>query len=129
MIQGIIDNETKDTAGLDTNEDNDDIISKMANMSICATEINNEDDEVSDSESEAKDDVLVSSNPVFREDVPSSKILTVMEEIKKLRRLHEEDRSKHFQKAVVVSQWTSMLNVVKVHLKNMGLNIAEINGM
>ena len=129
MIQGIIDNETKDTAGLDTNEDNDDIISKMANMSICATEINNEDDEVSDSESEAKDDVLVSSNPVFREDVPSSKILTVMEEIKKLRRLHEEDRSKHFQKAVVVSQWTSMLNVVKVHLKNMDLKIAEINGM
>ena len=129
MIQGIIDNETKETAGLDTNEDNDDLISKMTNMSICATETNEEGDKVSDNESETKDDVLVSSNPVFREDVPSTKILTVMEEIKKLRRLHEEDKSKAIQKAVVVSQWTSMLNVVKVHLKKMDVKIAEINGM
>ena len=33
-----------------------------------------------------------------------------------------------YEKAVVVSQWTSMLDIVAVHLKTMGMRCAEING-
>ena len=33
-----------------------------------------------------------------------------------------------YEKAVVVSQWTSMLEIVAVHLKTMGMRITEING-
>merc|ERR1712142_54575 len=32
------------------------------------------------------------------------------------------------EKAVIVSQWTGMLNIVKAHLKNLGIKCAEING-
>ena len=35
LIKQIIDNEAKETAGLDANDENDDLISKMTNMSIC----------------------------------------------------------------------------------------------
>ena len=41
---------------------------------------------------------------------------------------HEKDKTIPFEKAIVVSQWTSMLDVVKVHIENLGLKIAEING-
>ena len=33
-----------------------------------------------------------------------------------------------YEKAVVVSQWTSMLEIVAVHLKSLSMNCAEING-
>ena len=127
LIKQIIDNEAKETAGLDATDDNDDLISKMTNMSICQEE-NGDDSSTCDVESEIKDDVLVPSNPVFQEDRPSSKILTVIQELKKLKHIYEEDRSKPFEKAIVVSQWTSMLKVVKVHVQNLGLRITEING-
>ena len=32
------------------------------------------------------------------------------------------------EKAVVVSQWTSMLNIVKHHIKDEGLRFSEITG-
>ena len=127
LIKQIIDNEAKETVGLDANDDNDDLISKMTNMSICQ-EDNADDSNSCDPEKEIKDDVLVSNNPVFQEDTPSSKILTVIQELKKLQHIYEEDKSKPFEKAIIVSQWTSMLKVVKGHVQNLGLRIAEING-
>ena len=74
------------------------------------------------------ENVLTTSNPIFQEEEASSKIKTVVEEIEKLKEIHINDKSKDFQKAVIVSQWTSMLEVVKIHVKNLGLKIAEING-
>ena len=74
------------------------------------------------------ENVLTKNNPIFQEEKPSSKIKTVVEELTKLKESQMNDNSKHFQKAVIVSQWTSMLDVVKKHVQNIGLKIAEING-
>ena len=127
LIKKIIDTEAKETAGLEASDDNEDIISKMTNMSICQGE-NGDNSNSYDVENEIKDNVLVPSNPVFQEEKPSSKILTVIQELKELKHKYEKDRTKPFEKAIIVSQWTSMLNVVKVHVQNLGLRIAEING-
>ena len=32
------------------------------------------------------------------------------------------------EKAVIVSQWTSMLDIVKVHVQRLGLKCSAING-
>ena len=32
------------------------------------------------------------------------------------------------EKAIIVSQWTSMLEIVKTHIRKLGLKVAEING-
>merc|ERR1711994_969483 len=114
LIKAIIDEETKETAGLDANSENDVLISKMTNMTLLGE--NDKHDSSKDIEKEMEN-VLTTSNPIFQEDKASSKIKTVVEEIEKLKELH---------KAVIVSQWTSMLEVVKIHVKNLGLKIAEI---
>ena len=126
MVKAIIDDEAKETAGLETNSENDDIISKMTNMSI-AQENPNGDSSSDDIEREMEN-VLVTNNPIFQEKEPSSKIKTVVEELEKLKEMYLRDKPKYFEKAIIVSQWTSMLDVVKVHVKNLGLKIAEING-
>ena len=125
LIKAIIDEETKETAGLDANSENDVLISKMTNMSLLGE--NDKYDSSKDIEKEMEN-VLTTSNPIFQEEEASSKIKTVVEEIEKLKEIHINDKSKDFQKAVIVSQWTSMLEVVKIHVKNLGLKIAEING-
>ena len=126
MIKAILDDEAKETAGLETNSENDDLISKMTNMSLLQG--NPKADSSSDDIEKGMENVLVTSNPIFQEDEPSSKIKTVVEELEKLKELYKSDKSKNFEKAIIVSQWTSMLDVVKVHVKNLGLRIAEING-
>ena len=126
MVKAIIDDEAKETAGLETNSENDDIISKMTNMSI-AQENPNGDSSSDDIEREMEN-VLVTNNPIFQEKEPSSKIKTVVEELEKLKEMYLRDKPKYFEKAIIVSQWTSMLDVVKVHVKKIGLKIAEING-
>ena len=45
--------------------------------------------------------------------------------VEELRSLKEKSA---YEKAVVVSQWTSMLEIVAVHLKSLSMNCAEING-
>ncbi|KAJ7426996.1 Transcription termination factor 2 [Willisornis vidua] len=52
----------------------------------------------------------------------SSKIAHLLTELKSIRS-HSE-----LQKSVVVSQWTSMLNVVAVHLQRLGLKYAILDG-
>ncbi len=56
----------------------------------------------------------------------SSKISKVEEELRLLRQCHED--SGVLEKAVVVSQWTSMLDIVKRHVEKIGLRCVEING-
>ncbi len=55
----------------------------------------------------------------------SSKISKVEEELRLLRQCHED--SGVLEKAVVVSQWTSMLDIVKRHVEKIGLRCVEIN--
>merc|ERR1712008_436973 len=38
------------------------------------------------------------------------------------------DETGVMEKAVVVSQWTSMLNIIKNHVKQLGFKVCEING-
>ena len=112
---------------MEKNADDDDLISQMTNMSLVQGDNINQSNS-NDMEGDIKEEILVLNNPVFQEEEPSSKIKTVVEEIIKLKKLFQEDKTIPFEKAIVVSQWTSMLNIVKVHVKKLGLKIAEING-
>ena len=127
LVQAIVDDEAKETAGLDPNSEDDDLISKMTNMSLCLGN-NKDDSDSADYQTGMGENVLIRSNPVFQKEVASSKIKTVIEELQRLKMSHEKDKTIPFEKAIVVSQWTSMLDVVKVHIENLGLKIAEING-
>ncbi|KAM6970582.1 transcription termination factor 2 [Aplochiton taeniatus] len=52
----------------------------------------------------------------------SSKIRAVLTELQEIRQKGDN------QKSVIVSQWTSMLSIVAVHLREMGLKFAVIDG-
>uniref|UniRef100_A0A8B9LQX7 Transcription termination factor 2 n=1 Tax=Astyanax mexicanus TaxID=7994 RepID=A0A8B9LQX7_ASTMX len=57
---------------------------------------------------------------LFEESRESTKISAILSELKEIRKKN--------QKSVVVSQWTSMLQIVAVHLKKMGLHFEVIDG-
>ena len=48
-----------------------------------------------------------------------------MEELTLLKKKKAEEGI--MEKAVIVSQWTSMLHIVKAHIKTLGMKVAEIN--
>ena len=73
-----------------------------------------------------KKKILDAENPVFREKRASSKIETVIEALEELRKKRNETGVT--EKAVIVSQWTSMLLIIKNHVKNLGFKVSEING-
>ena len=70
--------------------------------------------------------VLDPANPVFKERNASSKIHTVLEKLNEIRDNYKQTGV--MEKAVIVSQWTSMLNILKGHVKQMGFKVCEING-
>ena len=70
--------------------------------------------------------VLDPANPVFKEKNASSKIQTVIEKLTEIRNNYKQTGV--MEKAVIVSQWTSMLNILKSHVKEMGFKVCEING-
>ncbi|XP_030643449.1 transcription termination factor 2 [Chanos chanos] len=57
---------------------------------------------------------------LFEETHQSTKISAILTELKEIRKKN--------QKSVIVSQWTSMLRIVAVHLKKMDLSFAVIDG-
>ncbi|XP_061400402.1 transcription termination factor 2 [Musca vetustissima] len=65
--------------------------------------------------------VLQRNNPVFNLDRPSSKMVKVMEVLKE-RVLAAGD------KAIVVSQWTSVLNILKTHIERENVATLSLNG-
>jgi len=67
-------------------------------------------------------ELLHVNNPIFNPMKESSKIVTIIEELTKL-----EDAGRG-EKAVIISQWTSMLEIVKNHLDKRGILSCEING-
>ena len=73
-------------------------------------------------EKEIPEELLHVNNPIFNPMKESSKIVTVIEELTKL-----EDAGRG-EKAVIISQWTSMLEIVKEHLDHRGIRSCEING-
>ncbi|XP_017473282.1 PREDICTED: transcription termination factor 2 [Rhagoletis zephyria] len=65
--------------------------------------------------------VLQRNNPVFNINRPSSKIKKVLEILKE----HVLNRD---DKAIIVSQWTSVLNILKTHLQQQGIRTLSLNG-
>jgi len=101
-------------------EDNDsiDLIGKLAKIKIDhdgASEGGEEDDD----EDEDKKFFSV-ANPIFDADIKSSKMAYIIEEVQKV------VAQKH--KAVVVSQWTSYLNVFSQHFYRMNIRTHKIDG-
>ena len=112
----MIDSEVKQSEGIEEDGEDVDLISAMEDMDITRDK----------PDLDKAERILDASNPVFATDSTSSKINTVVEELKLL----QEKKIKEgvVEKAVIVSQWTSMLNILKVHLKALGIKCAEING-
>ena len=112
-------------SGLESNSADDlDLIDQMANMSIAR--LDGDKKENIDPEEEMAAKVLDPSNPVFKERKASSKIETVLEKLSELKEKHDETGV--MEKAVIVSQWTSMLNIIKSHVQQLGFKVCEING-
>ncbi|CAK6968524.1 transcription termination factor 2 [Scomber scombrus] len=59
---------------------------------------------------------------LFENSSESTKIAAIVSELRAIRQKSDD------QKSVIVSQWTSMLKIVAVHLKRMGLTYAVIDG-
>ena len=115
----MLEEETKANEGLESHTKEDlDLVDQLANMSIAhgMKSAGNESAEPEEEMNKAK--VLDPANPVFKETEASSKIITVIEKLRDLKNKYKETGV--LEKAVVVSQWTSMLNVVKSHVKSQG---------
>ena len=114
LIKSMLDTETKANEGLQDEAGEElDLISAMEDM------------RVEEGDSDGKK-ILDLSNPVFASKRTSSKIDTVVEELLELKRKGKETGV--VEKTVIVSQWTSMLQIVKVHVEAMGMSCTEING-
>lgn len=114
LIKSMLDEDTKVAEGIEENGEDLDLISAMEDMEIGADKKG------------PTDVVLDINNPVFEEGRSSSKMETVVEELRRLRQ--KKDDGEGVEKAVIVSQWTSMLNIMRVHMKKLGIKCAEING-
>ncbi|KAM4608697.1 transcription termination factor 2 [Polymixia lowei] len=62
------------------------------------------------------------SSRLFEDASESSKICAIVSELKAIRQKSDD------QKSVIVSQWTSMLKIMAVHLRRMGLSYGVIDG-
>jgi len=113
LIKSMLDTETRAQEGIEENGEDLDLISRLEDMNINKNQ---------EEKSPAK--ILNIDNVVFNE--ASSKIITIMAEIRKLKTKAEDGGAR--EKAVVVSQWTSMLNIFKSHLSEENIEFAEITG-
>jgi len=73
------------------------------------------------------DEIISLRNPVFAHDHRSIKILRLIEDLNLIRKKAREE-NKPMDKVVIVSQWTSFLDIVRGHLVNAGFSTCEING-
>ncbi|XP_037776310.1 transcription termination factor 2-like [Penaeus monodon] len=120
LIKGMVETEGSDADGLEGSTKDSmelDLASQMAEMSLIMP---NEVEEEADNK--VKKDVLNLKNPVFSKNSASSKIEKIIEELSRLR-----DKGTR-EKSVIVSQWTSMLEVVEKHLENVGIRCLTISG-
>ena len=72
------------------------------------------------------DEVLNMDNPIFDMTKESTKIKIIVEEISRLVQKREQEGV--MEKVIVVSQWTSMLDVIKGHLSKLHIKFTEISG-
>ena len=94
-------------------DDDEDLITKLGKMNV--------DDEKSEVDGQKKEKNFFSySNPIFDRENVSSKMKYVMDEIRKV-----IDQG---HKCVVVSQWTSMLDVFEQHFRRIKVRTLTIAG-
>merc|ERR1712098_975148 len=117
LIQSMLDTETKQSEGIEDQDGEDmDLISAMEDINL-----NKEKSNVDKTEN-----ILDKANPVFATDSTSSKINMVVDELLKLKEKKKNEGIT--EKAVIVSQWTSMLGIIKAHVTKLGIKVTEING-
>lgn len=114
LIQGMLEQETKISEGIEEGGEEIDLISAM------------EDLNVSQESDAAEENFFSVDNPIFDKNRRSSKIAMVLSELEILRRKKVEEGV--VEKAVVVSQWKGMLDVLKIHIQEIGLKCTEIHG-
>jgi len=136
LIKTMIDSEAGVNGGLEDSrsvEEDDDLINQMGGMAIGGKSKQSsvkKDSSDEEEEEEKGDNVLNKNNPIFKDEAVSSKITTLVKELEAIQNRQEEAGGgrEHMEKVVVVSQWTSMLNIVKKHLQKIDMKFAEING-
>ncbi|KAL7034574.1 hypothetical protein ACKWTF_008009 [Chironomus riparius] len=106
-----IDQGEKEQENTSVNDSDIDILKKLQNMRI---DENNE--EVSNTAG-----AITTDNEVFNMDIPSSKLDKLMEIIRE--KFEDTD-----DKAIIVSQWVSYLNIIKSLLEIEGIGYCELNG-
>merc|ERR1711915_611466 len=101
--------ETKQSEGIEDQDGEDmDLISAMEDINL------NKDK----SNVDKTENILDKANPVFATDSTSSKINMVVDELLKLKEKKKNEGIT--EKAVIVSQWTSMLGIIKAHVMKLG---------
>ena len=117
LIRSMLDTDTKQNEGIEEEGEEMDLISAMEDMDITRDQ---------GGTSDKSENILDQKNPVFATDSTSTKINMVVEELNILR---EKKRTEGIvEKVVIVSQWTSMLSIIKAHVSKIGMKCAEING-
>ncbi|KAK7789507.1 hypothetical protein R5R35_002807 [Gryllus longicercus] len=111
LIKAMLDEEAKQSID-DVNEVDGDILSKMGAMSL---------DDHSPRNDEVLEEVLKVNNPVFDLTRMSSKMKAVFKV------LHEKVINTS-DKGIIVSQWTSMLNIIYTHLVDSGVKCDMLSG-
>ena len=114
LIKTMLDTADKETMGEDAkilDDSNDiDLIAQMSNMTLGAK----------DEPEKEEENFFILSNPIFNQENMSSKLKYIIQEVKKVIELG--------QKAVVVSQWTSMLEVFSIHFRKLHIRTHLIAG-
>ena len=113
LIKSILAEEEKEQEGL---EGDADLVSAMEDLGL----------EGKGQGVKKVDDILNLENPVFNMNQESTKITIIVEEISRLVKKKEEEGI--MEKIIVVSQWTSMLELIKAHLSKLKIKVAEISG-
>ena len=116
LIRTMLDADTKQNEGIEEEGEEVDLISAMEDMDITRDQ----------GKTDKTEDILDRSNPVFATDSTSTKINMVVDELNILK--EKKATEGVVEKVVIVSQWTSMLGIIKAHVTKLGMKCAEING-
>lgn len=127
MLEDDLDHSQEHSLGGDGHGDID-LLEQLKNL-----EINEEDgaeaqalfqqvEQIPDEEkvSKASAKVLMRTNPVFNLERPSSKMLKVIKVF--------EEKVQEGDKAIIISQWTSVLNILKTHFSQKRIQFLSLDG-
>ncbi|CAL8093321.1 unnamed protein product [Orchesella dallaii] len=95
---------------------------------LIETMLEDENVDEDDSFDEYKDEHLISKrNPIFVRDYESSKVKRILEDLEELKEKADKERIP-MDKVVIVSSWTSLLNILHEHLRKRGFSSVFITG-